>query len=141
MYFTQFTCIVTVRNEVAKVMFLQVCVCPQGEVVSQHALQQVSRGVLSQHALQVVSQQALQQVSGGSAPGGSAPGGACSRGLLLGGACSGGGVWSWGVPVPGGFAPGGGACSGGVETPPNPTGMHSCSYNFSFMSLFVLNMQ
>ena len=29
---------ITVRNEVAKVLFLQVCVCPQG-VVSQHALQ------------------------------------------------------------------------------------------------------
>ena len=44
---------ITVRNEVAKVMFLQVSVCPQGG------------GVLSQHALQVVSQHALQQVSGG----------------------------------------------------------------------------
>ena len=34
-------------------------------MVSQHAVQQVSRGVLSQHALQVVSQHALQQVSRG----------------------------------------------------------------------------
>ena len=52
------------------------------QVVSQHALQQVSGGgVLSQHALQVVSQHALQQVSrGGSAPRGRGcllPGGAC----------------------------------------------------------------
>ena len=42
-------------------MFLQLSVCPQGEVVSQnvlqvvsqHALQQVGGGVVSQHALQV----------------------------------------------------------------------------------------
>ena len=33
-------CIITVRNEVAKVMFLQMSVCPRG-VVSQHALQVV----------------------------------------------------------------------------------------------------
>ena len=44
--------IFTVRNEIAKVMFLQVCVRPRG-------------GVVSQHALQVVSQHALQQVWGG----------------------------------------------------------------------------
>ena len=57
--------IFTIRNEVAKVMFLQVCVCP--------------RGVVSQHALQVVSQHALQQVSRGMpAPGGCLfPGGGC----------------------------------------------------------------
>ena len=61
---------ISVRNEVAKVMFLQVYVCPQGLGV-----------VVSQRALQVVSQHALQQVSRGSA---------CSRrrGLLRGG-----GVW------------------------------------------------
>ena len=38
--------IFTVRNEVAKVIFIQVCVCPHGGwgvVVSQHALQQVSK--------------------------------------------------------------------------------------------------
>ena len=46
------TGIFTVRNEVAKVMFLQACVCPQGVCVSQHALQEVSW-------------HALQQVSGG----------------------------------------------------------------------------
>ena len=52
-------------------MFLHMSVCPQGEVVTQHALQvvsqhalQVSRGCVSQHALQVVSQHVLQ-VSGG----------------------------------------------------------------------------
>ena len=39
------TRIFTVRNEVGKVMFLQVCVCPQGGVLSQHALQ---LGVCSQ---------------------------------------------------------------------------------------------
>ena len=50
--------IITIRNEVAKVMFLQVCVCPRGRG---------GRAVLSQHALQVVSQHALQQ--GVSAPG------------------------------------------------------------------------
>ena len=49
------TLFITVRNEVAKVMFLQVSVCPRGggacnpaylQVVSQHALQQASRGCL-----------------------------------------------------------------------------------------------
>ena len=48
--------LITVRNEVAKVMFLQECVCPLGG------------GVVTQHALQVVSQHALQQVSGGGIP-------------------------------------------------------------------------
>ena len=65
--------IFTVRNEVAKVMFLQASVCPRGGGVSQHALQEVSQhglqqisgGGVSQHALQEVSQHALQQVSGG----------------------------------------------------------------------------
>ena len=52
--------VITVRNEVAKVMFLRLSVS--------HS---VHGGVLSQHTLQVVSQHALQQVSGeGSAPGG-----------------------------------------------------------------------
>ena len=55
----------TVRNEVAKVMFLHMSVILfMGGVVSQHALQW--GGVLSQYALQVVSQHAFQQ--GGSAP-------------------------------------------------------------------------
>ena len=54
--------ILTVRNEVAKVMFLHVSVS--------HSVH--GGGVLSQHALQVVSQHALQQ------------GDACSRGCLLG---------------------------------------------------------
>ena len=55
-------------------MFLHMSVCPQGKVVTQHALQvvsqhalQVSRGCVSQHALQVVSQHVLQ-VSGGVYP-------------------------------------------------------------------------
>ena len=59
--------LITVYNEVAKVMFLQVC------------------GVVSQHALQVVSQHALQQVSKG--------GGACSWGGLLPGWSARGGLW------------------------------------------------
>ena len=42
--------LITVRKEVAKVMFLQVSVCPQAGEVSQHALQ-----VVSHHALQEVS--------------------------------------------------------------------------------------
>ena len=67
--------IFTVRNEVVKFMFLQVSVCPKGGmVVLQHALQ-----VVSQHALQQVSRgHALQEVSRGvPASGGSAPGDAC----------------------------------------------------------------
>ena len=73
------------------------CVCVHGgggvvsqhalQVVSQHALLQVSRrGVVSQHALQVVSQHALQQVSRGvPALGGRCllpGGGACSQGCV-----------------------------------------------------------
>ena len=88
--------IFTVRNEVAKVMFLHVSVIlfTGGGVLSQHALQVVSqhtsqhRGcVLSQHALQVVSQHAFA-AGGGAAPGGvPAPGGY----LLQGGSAL--GVW------------------------------------------------
>ena len=59
MSFELLRCLVTVRNEVAKVMFLQACVCPQGGACS-----------------------------GGSAPGGCVcsgecllPGGVCSQGL------------------------------------------------------------
>ena len=113
-------------------MFLQVCVCPQG-VVSQHALQQVSRGV-SLHALQVVSQHALQQVL---------TGGACLGGCLLpGGACS------QGVPAPGSACSQGGFCSGGWvwRRPPgqqtatdadgtHSTGMHFC-FHFNFIFFF-----
>ena len=67
-------------------------------MLSQHALQQVSRGVLSQHAsLQVVSQHALQQVSRrGLLPGGG--------GLLRGGLLGGGGSAPGGMP--GGDPPG-----------------------------------
>ena len=84
--------IFTVRNEVAKVVFLQVCVCPQRATWS--------RGV--------------------SAPGGCLlPGGVCSGGcLVLGGAWSwqvpglGGCVCSGGVSAPGGRVPGPrGVCS------------------------------
>ena len=87
---------ITVRNENAKVMFLQVCVCPRdGGGVSQHALQQVSggEGVLSQHALQVLSQHGLQQVSGG--------GGCLVLGVLLSGGLFGG----VSVPRGGGWYP------------------------------------
>ena len=50
--------IVTVRNEVAKVMFLQACVCPQGEVCSGGCL-----------------------LPGGLLLGVSVPGGVCSQGV------------------------------------------------------------
>ena len=104
----------TVRNEVAKVMFLEVSVCPLGggvvvsqhalHVVSQHALQQVPRGhVLSQHALQVVSQHALQQVFRGCLLPGGVP--AVGGGLLL------------GCLVPGGLLPGGGCGDPSHPTP------------------------
>ena len=130
--------IFTVRNEIAKVMFLQVCVCPRGgvvsqhalQVVSQHALQQDSGGVLFQHALQVVSQHALQQVSREmSVPGESALG----RGVPgLGGPGPGG------VSAPGGLLPGGLVSQHALRQTPSlgetataadgthPTGMHSC---------------
>ena len=85
--------IITGRNEVvAKVMFLLVSVI----------LYTGGGGVLSQHVLQVVSQHALQQVSGGvSALGGCLLwGGGC---LLPGGVCSQGGICSRGVSAPGGM--------------------------------------
>ena len=85
----------TVRNEVAKVMFLHMSVSHSVHrvVLSQHALHMVSQhalqqgGVLSQHALQMISQHALQQ--GGSAPRERVPALGC---LLQGGAWSQGGV-------------------------------------------------
>ena len=104
--------IFTICNKAAaKVMFLQVSVCPQRglvsqhalQVVSQHALQQVSRGVLSQHALHVVSQHALQQVS---------------RGCLL-----------WGVMDTTQKQ------TATVADGTHPTGMHSC---FKMLSKLVL---
>ena len=66
----QLVVFVTIRNKVVKVMFLQAWVCPQGECVSQHALQEVS-------------QHALQQVSGGCIP-------ACIAGSIP--ACIAGGI-------------------------------------------------
>ena len=89
--------------------------------------------MLSQHALQVVSEHALQQVSGG----GAAPGGDCSRwGLLPGGSAP------WGVCPLGGLLPGGSALrvGGAWWRPPvtataadgtHPAGMHSCFGEFS----------
>ena len=100
--------IFTVRKEVAKVMFLQVCVCPQGWwwYPSMPCSRSLGGGcVLSQHALQVASQHALQQVS---------------RGVL-----GLGGIWSWGGAWSGGSAPGGVPGLGGLvsqhalrQTPP-----------------------
>ena len=76
---------VTVRNEVAKVMFLHVSLS--------HSVHGGCLGVLSQHALQVVSQHALQKgdLLGGwvLASGGLAPKGVPALwGLLLRGVCS-----------------------------------------------------
>ena len=134
------------KRSFAKVMFLQASVCPQGEVVSQNVLQ-------------VVSQHALQQVSGG----GGIP--ACLAGFLahiqgevygdLAGGRSPGpqprgklrGIWS--RPTPMGEVEGdlaGGACSGGNPPPPSvmataaggthPTGMHAyCKSVFTQISL------
>ena len=70
---------VTVRNQVAKVMFLHVSV-----------ILFTGEGVLSQHALQVVSQHALQQ--GTLLP----DWGACSGGCLLWGRSAPRGVHAWG---------------------------------------------
>ena len=115
--------LVTVRNEVAKVMFLHVSVIlltSGGEggrlcYPSMHCRWYPSmpcRGcVLSQHALQVISQHALQQ-------GVPAFEGVCSqRGCLLPGrgACSQGGACSGGDLLRGGgcLLPGGEVCSGG----------------------------
>ena len=99
--------VITVSNEVAKVMFLHVSVIlfTGGGVVSQNALQ-----VVSQHALQqggVLSQNALQWgvpalgeclLPGGLLPGGSAPGGCLLPGVRSGGVCSQG----WGACSQGG---------------------------------------
>ena len=109
--------VVTVRNEVANVMFLQACVCPQGGGVSG------PRGGL---------------VWGGV----SAPGGVVwSRGWLLrGGGCSGRAEWwcllrggwypsmHWGRPPPGETA----TAADGTD----PTGMHSCYQTFCWSLLW-----
>ena len=127
----------TVRNEVAKVMFLHVSVIlSTGGMLSQHALQVVSQHalqggggvvcaipaciaggipaclavgvcVLSQHALQVVSQHALQQ------------GEVCSQG----GAC-------WGRSARGG---------GGVKTPPKSDG-YCCGRYASYWNAFLFKV-
>ena len=104
----EFASIITIRNEIAKVMFLHVSV-----------ILFTGGGVLSQHALQVVSQHALEQ--GVPALGGLLLKGCLLRGCLL-----------WGGLLPGGCLLWGGACSRGwgclleggcllwgcVETPP-----------------------
>ena len=104
------------------------------QVVSQHALQQVSSGVVSQHALQVSPKSkgkfrgsgwgGLQAHTQGGSWGGSGPG-PQPRGKLR-------RIWAGGVPSQGGFLlQGGGVCgdppvtataAGGTY----PTGMHSC---------------
>ena len=110
------TLLVTVSNEVAKVMFLHLSVIL------------FTGGVLSQHALQVVSQHALQQrgllLGGGGAcswgEGVPAPGGVCTAGCLLLGACSQWGLLLGGLHTPSPEADG--YCCGRYA----PTGMHSC---------------
>ena len=88
--------IITGRNEVvAKVMFLLVSVIlyTGGGYPSMHS----PGGVLSQHALQVVSQHAFEQVSRGMSGGG-----CLVQGAALGGCLVWGGACFWGVPAPGG---------------------------------------
>ena len=150
-------------------MFLQVSVCPQGG------------GVLSQYTLQVVSQHALQQVSGGGYP--SMPcrfPGPHPRGKFR-GICPVGGLQartqggSWGGSGPGpqprgklrgiqsrptakgeieGDQPGGclllggcllqgGACSGGgvgVKTPPPPADGYCCGWYASYWNAFLFSI-
>ena len=100
----------TGHNEVVvKVMFyLCLWFCPEG-------------AVLSQHALQVASQHALQPVSGGCL----VQGGACSWGVLGRGGCLLlGGAWSRGCLLvwPSGMPP----QMATVADDMHPTGMHSC---------------
>ena len=104
--------LITVRNEVAKVMFLHVSVS--------HSVHRKGR-LLSQHALQVVSQHALQQggllLGGVPTPGGCSPGRSASGG----GACSKGGLlWK----------------GGGVETPPKADG-YCCGRYASYWNAFL----
>ena len=110
-----FLYLITVRNEVAKVMFLHVSV-----------ILFTGGGVLSQHALQVVSQHALQQgglLWGGCLfQGGSAPGGVCSQGVpAL------GGLLPVGVPAP----------RGSVEPPPPKADGYCCGRYASYWNTFL----
>ena len=121
-------------------MFLQVCVGPQCgggvvsqhalQVVSQHVLQQVSRGVVSQHALQVSRPTPKGEVEGDLARRVSRPTPKEEvEGDLAGGDLQ---AHTQGVPAAEGCLQRGGGC---VETPMlatgvggmHPTGMHSCS--------------
>ena len=108
--------LITVRNEVAKVKFLQLCVCPQG-----------GGGGISACLAGGIPACLATGLQGGSAPWGVPAMG----GLLLGGACSKGGCLLLGVCSRG-------VCSWGVWRPPlkqtataadgtHPTGMHSSS--------------
>ena len=121
----------TVRNEVAKVMFLHVSVshsvyrvgcaipaCIAGGIPA--CLAAGSGAVLSQHALQVVSQHALQW-GGGVIP-------ACIAGGIP--AClAARGVCSWGVPAPGGCG----------DPPPKADG-YCCGRYASYWNAFLLNI-
>ena len=112
--------IFTVRNEVVKVMLLQVCVCPGG--------------VVSQHALQVLSQHALQQVSSG---------GAWSGGVCSGGVSAPRVGWSGEVPCPRGLLLGEASIPACSEAEPHGrdgycNGWYACHWNaFLFLSKFL----
>ena len=108
-YFNAFLYLITVRNEVAKVMFLHVSV-----------ILFTGWGVLSQHALQVVSQHA--------------EGCACSRGVPARGVPALGGrvpALGGGVETP---APSPQKQTATVADGTHPTGMHSC-FNLYFVGV------
>ena len=104
--------IITVRNEVAKVIFYT-CL----------SVILFTKGGVSQHALQVVSQQAFQQ------------GGLLLRGVP---APGGGGSAPGGVPSPEGCACSGGACSrvGGYGDPPKADS-YCCERYASYWNAFL----
>ena len=114
----------TVRNEVAKVIFLQVCVCPQGGGAwlggSGPGGVPGPRGVCSQEV---------------PAPGGRVWSGGC---LVLGGSAPEGGVCSWGgggIPAyTEADLPPGETASAADGT--HPTGMHSC-FKYFIAYLFM----
>ena len=117
------------KRSCGKVMFLQVSVIVFTggvlsqhalQVVSQHALQQVSGGGLSKHALQVSRPKPKGEVEGDLARGVPALGAVpAPRGCLLwGGCCLGGCLLPGGVPAPGGCLLRGVPAPRGVWRPP-----------------------
>ena len=126
--------IFTVRNDVAKVMFLQVCVCPQGGSIPACLAGGIPACLVA--GLQGGCYPSMHCRWYPSMPCNRSPGGylPAPGGLLLGGACS-GGCLLWGVSAPRGF------CFGGCGELPLKADGYCCGRYASYWNAFLFRKQ